>query len=226
MRWLLSFGLTVLCAATVCAQSNTPAGPPAVSVVDNKWLKVRKRDMSTLTIPPPVVDEQSGMVKPPNDNSDLRHTTVDVPPEVRTKARRDDDRLIYDYFYWMKIKNDSPKKIRSMAFDYVFIDPGSKQELKRYSRRIFHEVGSNQTKWIWSGPAWGQNPPQQVSVEGLKKDRRSPFDERVEIKCILFTDGTGWRAPEVETKTCEELVRVTLKYNPRPNRSRIDPGNP
>jgi hypothetical protein len=74
MRWLLSFGLTVLCAATVCAQSNTPAGPPAVSVVDNKWLKVRKRDMSTLTIPPPVVDEQSGMVKPPNDNSDFSLT--------------------------------------------------------------------------------------------------------------------------------------------------------
>jgi hypothetical protein len=224
---LFVLSLSLFCSGIAAAQStSTPAGSPAVSVVENKWLKVRKRDMSTLVIPPPEIDEKTGMVKPPNDYSDLRHISGDVPGDVRTKALRDDESLNYNYFYWIKIKNDSPRKIRSIAFDYVFVDPGSKQELKRYSRRSFHEIESKQTKWVWSGPAAGQNPPQQVTLEGLKKDRRSPFDERVEIKCILFTDGTGWRSPDAERKTCDELVKVTLQYNPRPNRNAINPGNP
>ena len=103
--------LSLFCSGLTAAQTtSTPAGPPGISVVDNKWLKVRKRDMSTPTNAPPVVDEKSGMVKPPNDNTDLRRVSVDVPPEVRTKARLDNDRLWYNYFYWLKIKNESPKR--------------------------------------------------------------------------------------------------------------------
>ena len=224
---LFILSLSLFSSGVAAAQSTTtPVGSSGVSVVDNKWLKVRKRDMSTPTIPPPEVDEKTGAVKPPNDNSDLRHTSGDVPGDVRTKARRDDDRLRYNYFYWIKIKNDGPKKIRSLAFDYVFVDPETKQELKRHSRRAFHEIGSKQTKWIWSGPAAGQNPPQQVTIEGLKRDRRSPFDERVEIKCILFTDGTGWRSPDAEPKACDELVKITLEKPPHSNRGSINPGSP
>lgn len=179
--------------------------------------------MSTPTIAPPEVDEKTGLVKPPNDNTDLRRISGEFPGDARTKARRDDDTLIYNYFYWLKVQNGSPKKIRSMAYDYVFVDPGSKIELKRYSLRTFFEIPPNETKWIWSGPA--QNPPQMVSVAGLQKDKHSPFDERVEIKCLLFSDGTGWRSPDAAPKTCEELVRITLQNNPHPN-YRIDPGAP
>jgi hypothetical protein len=221
---LFMLSLSLFCSGVTVAQStSTSAGPPGVTVLDNKWIKVRKRDMSTPTIAPPQVDETSGMVKPPNDNSDLKHTSVEVPGDVRSKARADDVRLQYNYFCWIRIKNASDKKIRSIAYDYVFIEPSTKEELKRYSRRAFHEINGNDTKWIWIGPE--QNPPQQVTLAGLHKDRRSAFDERVEIKCLLFTDGTGWRAPDTEAKTCDELVKITVEKNPHPS-NRTDPGSP
>ena len=88
--------------------------------------------------------------------------------------------------------------------------------------QTFLEVAPNQTKWVWAGP--GDSPPQKVSVTGLEKGRRSAFDERVEITCVLFTDGTGWKPPNTSRETCDELVEMTRK--PRPNRGRIDPGNP
>jgi len=221
---LFVLGLSLFFSGVVAAQTtSTPAAPPGVSVVENKWLKVRKRDMSTPNILPPEVDENSGMVKPPNDNSNLRRTSGDLPVDVKQKARKDDEKLFYNYFYWIKINNSSPRKIRSIAYEYVFADPGSKIELKRYSLSTLMGIGSNQTKWVWSGPA--DNPPQMVSIAGLQKDKRSPFDERVEIKCLLFTDGTGWRAPDAQAATCDRLVKITLK-NRRPDLTYIDPGSP
>lgn len=60
-------------------------------------------------------------------------------------------------------------------------------------------------------------PPKVASVEGIKKDRRAPFDEHVEIRCVLYTGGTGWKAPDAEAKTCDELVRLTLHPDARRN---------
>lgn len=124
------------------------------------------------------------------------------------KMRQDKRALDYAYFYSIQVKNEGPKKIRSLAWDYIFNDPGSKQELERHSFRTFVAVGINQTKWMKVGPWMG--PPQMVSVEGLQKDKRSPFDERIEIKCVLYADGTGWHSSDKEQSVCDELVKFTL----------------
>jgi len=165
--------------------------------------------MSPPVFAEPKVNENTGQVMPPDDNTDLRRTNGSVPPEVSTKARRDQEKLIYAYSYSIKVSNAGAKKVRSMAWDYVFSDPGTKNELRRHSFRSFEQVSAGETKWIRLDHL-PIGPPQMVSLEGLKKDQRSPFDERIEIKCILFTDGTGWRSPDAEAKTCEQLVKYTL----------------
>lgn len=116
---------------------------------------------------------------------------------------------MYSYSYSIKVSNAGAKKVRSMAWDYVFSDPGTRNELKRHSFRSFEQVSVGETKWIRLEHS-PFNPPQMVTLEGLKKDQRSPFDERIEIKCLLYTDGTGWRSSDDEPKTCDDLVKFTL----------------
>jgi len=201
--WLLSFCLGLFCSVTISAQSTpTPNQPPGVSVLECKWEKVRRHDSSTPVIEPPKTDDNTGQVKPPNDNSDLRRSNVNVPFEVSENA-------MYSYSYSIKVKNAGAKKVRSMAWDYVFSDPGSKSELRRDSLRSFEQVSVSETKWIRLEHL-PTGPPRMVTAAGLKKNQRSPFDERIEIKCLLYTDGTGWRAPDAEPKTCDDLVKFTL----------------
>lgn len=201
--------LSLLCFAIAVGQTpSTTVGPPGISVVETKWEKTRIFTRGVPTMPEPVVDDVTGQLKPPNDNSDLRRAGGgEVPADVRTKALN--DKIAQDYFYYLyiKIKNTSDKKILSVAYDFVFTDPGTKEELKRYSRRGFETIGANQTKWVRS---MSQGPPQKVSLAGLQKDKRSPFDERAEIKCVLFSDGSGWKAPDADKKTCDDLVKATM----------------
>src|SRR6267154_1139919 len=209
--WLLSFCLGLFCSVTIFAQSTSTSNqPPGVSVLDCKWEKVRRHDSTTPVIAPPMDNENTGQVMPPNDNSDLRRTSVSVPVEVSDKARRDDQRLIYSYSCSIKVKNGGPRKVRSMAWAYVFRDPGTMNVLKRISFFSYEQVSVGKTKRIHIEHSIN-NPPQMVSLEGLKKDQRSPFDEQIEIKCILYADGTGWRSPDADPKTCEQLVKFTLQ---------------
>ena len=54
-------------------------------------------------------------------------------------------------------------------------------------------------------------PPGVSVVETkLEKDKRSPFDERAEIKCLLFADGTGWKSSDADQKPCDDLVKYTM----------------
>jgi hypothetical protein len=194
MRYqLLSFGFGVFCAVLVCGQSNAPAGPPGLSVLQYRWEKHTSNGMKYSQPTPTAVGQ----------------VVENVP-----------DRPVVNwpygtsYFYYIRIKNDGLKVIRSMALDYVFNDPDSKSELGRRTLNSFEKIDLNKMKWI-EVRAVPFGPPKLATVEGIKKDRRSPFDEHIEIKCVLYTDGTGWKAPDAEAKTCNELVRLTLHPDAR-----------
>jgi hypothetical protein len=206
---LFLLSLSLFSCGIAAAQTPSPQlGPPGVSVVGTKWEKIRTFTRAVPTFPAPVVSETSGQLKPPNDNSDLRRMGGgEVPADVQVKAINDQTAQLFFYYIFIKVKNTGPKKIRSVAYDFIFTDAGTREELKRYSHRGFETIGANETKWIKSV---SQGPPQQVTLAGLQKDKRSPFDERAELKCVLFTDGSGWKAPDVDQKTCDELVKYTL----------------
>jgi len=119
------------------------------------------------------------------------------------------------YLYSIRVRNEGPKVIKSMAWDYVFDAPDSNRELGRRSFNSYEKIKLNETKWINLRPQ-ALGPPNVATIEGLKKDRRSPFDERIEIKCILYTDGTGWRAADADRQVCDQLVKFTLHADQRP----------
>ena len=191
----LALSLSLFCFGVAAAQS-TAGQPPGVSVLEWKWLKVTSHGMNYTAAPyPSAVTQHTDNVPNP------------TPPEWPSGTA---------FLYTVRIRNEGPKVIKSLAFDYVFDDAASKKELARRSLHSFEKIDLNKTKTI-EIRAVPSGPPKVATVAGMQKDRRSPFDEHVEIKCVLYTDGTGWKAPDAESKICDELVRLTLHPGARRN---------
>jgi hypothetical protein len=197
---LLLAGILVhnLTAAPVFSQARVASPPPGVSVLGYRFEKRTAHGMmygqpTPASTPVPLGQSTEGTT----------NRTVEWPSGT-------------SYFYYIQVRNEGPKVIKSTALDYVFTDPDSKAELARRSLQSFEKIDLNKTKWL-EVRAFPSGPPKVATVEGMRKDRRSPFDEHVEIECLLYTDGTGWKAPDAETKTCDELVRLTLHPDARRN---------
>jgi hypothetical protein len=105
----------------------------------------------------------------------------------------------------VKIKNDCAKAIKGVAWEHLFADPDSRKELGRHQFVSFEKIDAYESATLHGN---SYSPPATVvSAEGLKKDKRAPFLERVEFKCVLYTDGTVWRHPAAQGNECEYLKR-------------------
>lgn len=193
---LFLLSLSLFCLGAAAAQLTPRANqPPGVSVLEYRYEKHTAHGMMFPQPTPVPVGEV---------NEGVPNRSVNWPQGGSS------------YFYYIQIRNEGPKVIRSMTLDYVFDDVDSNTELGRRSLNCFEKIDLNKTKWI-EVRAFPLGPPKVATVEGIKKDRRSPFDEHVEIKCVLYADGTGWKSPNAESKTCDELVRLTLHPDARRN---------
>jgi hypothetical protein len=191
---LLCLCMGLLCVASVSTQTTTTGNQtPGVTVLEWRWEKHTSNGLEYSRPPPPPV----GLPNEPVPDRPF------IWPAGGTS-----------YFYYVQIKNAGPKVIRSMALDYVFSDLESKAELGRRSLHNFEKIDLKKTKWV-EVRAFPSGPPKLTTVQGTRKDPRASFDEHVEIKCILYADGTGWRAADADAKTCDELVRLTLHPDAR-----------
>lgn len=109
-------------------------------------------------------------------------------------------RLPYVYHYTAKIRNEGAKEIRAVLWEYVVTDPGSKRELGRH--QFFHSEKISEREEATLRGRSNSEPSKVVSAEGLEKDKRSPYDERVEIRCVAYADGTLWTHPAAGRFDC------------------------
>ncbi|HKC65278.1 MAG TPA: hypothetical protein VKB86_16675, partial [Pyrinomonadaceae bacterium] len=117
----------------------------------------------------------------------------------------------FGYIYSLKIKNNGQKTIKAVAWEHIFIDPGNHQELGRVLLRTLHKVSP--TKSVTLEGEANRPPTRVVSVEGLQKDSRSPFDEHVEVKCVMYSDGSFWKDASVDERVCRGLKRIKRIYD-------------
>jgi hypothetical protein len=154
------------------------------------------------------------MEKPP------RQLTSDIPPEnVRAVDSRnnntspagplptprpyqpDPHEHVY-YVYSAELMNHGEKNIKAVAWDYVFRDKTTHEELKR-------QLG------FTAGPAHGQkktvkittpsSPPNVISAIAAGGGSDPAFEEQVIIQCVLFSDGSVWQHPRATPESCERL---------------------
>jgi hypothetical protein len=180
-------------------QPSDNLAPPGVTIGQSGW---DKSAASVDGIPPTMISTQTidrqtalepGATKLPTGEHPGSSSGSSKPP---TEGHRQ------LYVYSLEIYNQGPKAIRAITWDYIFHEPTSKQELGRITLGNFEKVAANSKKLLQVRST--SSPPRVVTTTGLAKDVRSPFDERVAIKCVLYKDGTVWEHPKEKGIACEE----------------------
>lgn len=117
--------------------------------------------------------------------------------------------VIQGYYYQADFTNQSGLKIKGIIWEYVFLDPATKKELGRH--KIFSKTSIKKGKTD-TVTAFRIKPPSgTISAEALgEKDRKKQYAERIEIKAVLFSDGTLWKAPGISERDGNRL-RMTVK---------------
>lgn len=181
--------------AVVSAAQDAPDGPapPGVSVLKLKWSRglqfPRGWDRPVYDASGPINDPFSA-----ENRASVSSPGSPFPPGGR---------LPYFYDYTAKIRNDGAKEIKGMIWEYVLRDPVSKKVLGRHRFYSYEKVGANKNATLRGRSS---SPPSKVvSAGGLEKDARSPYDERAEVKCVMYADGSWWRHPSAREAECFDL---------------------
>ena len=127
-------------------------------------------------------------------------------------------RLPIVYVYSMKIKNDGAKLIEGVAWDYVFIDKGSNNELGRHQFLSYEKVEAGK---IVTFKSQLRSPPTRVVQASNSRDKHPQFTERAVVQCVLYADDSSWRNHDAPVDACSLLRKNKnlLKQNRRESRT-------
>jgi hypothetical protein len=96
----------------------------------------------------------------------------------------------YYFMYRASMKNLSPKQIKEIDWDYVFLDAGTGEELGRRQFTSVQNIGPGKQKDLtFTLPT---PPTRRVSVYALDKKERLGLTEKVIIVRVTYADGSVW----------------------------------
>ena len=111
-------------------------------------------------------------------------------------------RLPVYYVYSLKIRS-SGKQIEGVAWDYLFLDPGSHAELGHHQFVSYARIPTN--KVVTLEGQLRSSPIRVVRTSESSKTPRPKVIERAVIQCLLYGDDTMWKNPNAKEGTCEFL---------------------
>lgn len=193
LLWVLSLTL-IISHISVAQDAPANSAPPDVVILKLTWSKQAPA--------PPFSHTPIRNVKD-FDPRDLTH----LPDPNLPSSSKEEPPLIY--FYAMRIKNTGAKTITGVVWEYVFTDPKSQGELGR--RRFYgphsdeHQMKIHRNQSVTLNAKSSLPPTDVVRVQDLGKDEKSPYLERVEIKCVMYADGSSWKPPAAKASDCEDL---------------------
>jgi hypothetical protein len=99
----------------------------------------------------------------------------------------------YRFIYKVEIQNSGTKAVKTVDWDYVFIDANTQEELGRRQFSSVEKISPGKTKELKFSIA--TPPTQKVSVNSLDKNERANLNESVVIVRIEYADGSVWQHP-------------------------------
>jgi hypothetical protein len=149
-------------------------------------------------------ETRRGSTSPPTTTDDKNiglHSTERPRPVRKT-------RLLF--LYSAEVKNVGAKKIDAVVWDYVFVRAADGKVLGKL--RFLSKSGIRPDKSKRLSTQTLERPPltevsMVVNVTDLGKEEVPQYSEKVEIKFILYADGTWWRHPTMPMSDCENLIK-------------------
>jgi hypothetical protein len=178
------------------------AGAEGVEVLGFSWSRERIRprpSMSSLASPEELVRQSQREAQlaaarnSANKGAAGRIETQKInEDEAMAKARQTappDD----GYRYKVKVKNNGGKTVKSVDWDYLFIDPLNGREVARHQFTSDDTIKPGKSKDL--EVLYLTAPVKTISAAMLKKKEPMPFREQVQLMRILYSDGSVWQRP-------------------------------
>lgn len=186
-------------AATSLAQAQDASG--GVSVLKYSWQKEtiqRKASMASMASVEELVQQsqrERQLAAARNTNDRLVATRIERENEMRDQAtvKANQGRSIEGYRYRLTLRNDSSKTIKSIDWDYVFIDQAAQQLVARHQFTSDETIKPGKTKEIYV--LYLIPPVRTVSAERLQNKEPLPYTEHIVIARLTFSDGSVWQHP-------------------------------
>ena len=97
------------------------------------------------------------------------------------------------YRYKVTLRNEGEKTIKSIDWDYYFVDPNTNQELSRHQFTSDETIKPGKSKEV--SVLYLKAPVKTVDARSLKKSEKSAFTGQVVVARLLFSDGSVWQRP-------------------------------
>lgn len=168
-------------------QPVTFVAPPDLTVISHSWRITR--NLPPVVEPPDPEDYQRAVQKNIEDNQTRAEKglpPVSPPKQKPRNLRRASKENVY--IYETRVKNTGNKKIKAVAWEYVFSDPETKRELgrKRFVSRL--KINPGEEKMLREESRF---PPSEVAlVTQADAALTDQYSGRVVIRAIGYTDGT------------------------------------
>src|SRR6185503_17982821 len=193
--------LVLLCAGVVCAQQQQ--SNVAVEVVKFSWSKERigwERD--PFGGPVENFDETRARQRNERRIEDAKRGGSAEVDKIKREARADAANIAakhkqppsrYVFIYKTTVKNLSDKPIKSIDWDYVFLDRTNEMEIGRREFTSEEKISPGKSKELVVTIT--KPPTQTISVTALNTSERKTLSERVSVVRIDYADGTSWQRP-------------------------------
>ena len=191
--------LLMICvpSAPVSAQ----AGGSNVEVLKCSWEKERVRPRPSLAglasqdelVQQSQREQQLAAAKNVGDQGRVAKLETQISNHKNAAAKASQTELPRDgYRYKVTLRNDDLKAIKSIDWDYLFLDSATQQELARHQFTSDETIKPGQKKEV--SVLYLVPPVKLVSAQTLNK-RERPFTEHVVVARIQYADGSVWPHP-------------------------------
>ncbi|HEX7314839.1 MAG TPA: hypothetical protein VF297_13010 [Pyrinomonadaceae bacterium] len=200
------FLVACLSAVGVGRQQGQPAqdaeGPPGLTVLKSSWARemIPGWDRSPIGAEPydvmvaRVAAEQRAQ-RARNAGSKGTAERAESESKVYEKANAENkakatERPRFGYRYKVSVRNGGEKAIKSIDWDYVFLDPDTQAEIERHQFTSDEKIAPGKEKEL---SVFKLAPPTRtVSARATGRKDAPPFVERVVLVRVLYSDGSAW----------------------------------
>ena len=193
--------MLLLAFAGVTSLAQTQDAGGGVAVLKYSWEREtirRKASMASMASVDELVQQsqrERQLAAARNTNDRLVTTRIERENEMRDQAtvKANQGRSIEGYRYRLTLRNDSNKTIKSIDWDYVFIDQAAQQLVARHQFTSDETIKPGKTKEIYV--LYLTPPVRTVSAERLASKEPLPYTEHIVIARLVFSDGSIWQHP-------------------------------
>ncbi|PYT04455.1 MAG: hypothetical protein DMF65_02040 [Acidobacteria bacterium] len=229
MRRRIFGPLLLLCMASASAQSPTVGDAPSgVAIVKFSWYNVTYRqgwddspdsaanhtledarsfpaqDSAATQFPRPIGSSPSTSSRGRDRSAQTRPSGGDE--QTPASAPILSGRKVETYTYQVQVRNEGVGTIEAVDWEYNFMDAATRGLVARHRFQTFRRVKPGKSSTLSYTSA---TPPTRVISAAPHDGKSKPFEERIIIRCVAYSDGTvRWRADGAESD-CDEIRKAS-----------------